>query len=301
MILSMTGFGKATRQVCEGSSVQNVTVEIKTLNAKSIEIYTKIPDCLRIYDIEIRKIIAGKVLRGRVDVSITIDSPTDNNISSSDNPPINKEIFLYYFNQLKKILTDLSLSPYPNIVSDVLRMPNIFSQTPCSSDHLWKVVQQLLIQSTELLYEFRLQEGLAMQNMLVTKLSDIENLLNAISKFESQRISTIKNHLYKRLEEIKNDTHLDIDESKLETELFFYIEKLDITEEKTRLSNHINYFRTTLSEPPPIGKRLSFIAQEMGREINTIGSKANNTDMQVIVVQMKDLLEQIKEQVLNVL
>ncbi len=291
MILSMTGFGKATIVVCN----KKITAEIKSLNSKQMDMTVKLPLLYRELELELRNAVAMELGRGKVDVYVACES-----IDSAGAAQLNTEMLRSYKSQLENLSQQLGL-PEPNDwYATLLRMPEVYRQDvneEVAQEELDAVreVVRLALQATT---EFRTQEGAKLYHFFKERISAIQQLLGEIAQYETARTEKIKSHLIEQLEQLEQ---VDYDKSRLEQELIFYIEKLDITEEKTRLQNHLNYFLETLENAERQGKKLGFITQEMGREINTTGSKSNNAEMQKIVVEMKDNLEQIKEQVLNVL
>ena len=291
MILSMTGFGKATLVV----SNKKITAEIKTLNSKQMDLSVKVPLLYRELELELRNTIANELGRGKVDVYITSES-----IDSAGASQLNVEMLRSYKSQVENVSRQLGLPEPTDWYSTLLRMPDVYKQDLNEEvaqeelDGVREVVRQALRATTD----FRKQEGAKLYHFFKEKIAAIQQLLNSIVQYEPTRTEKIKTRLIEQLGQLGQ---VDYDKNRLEQELIFYIEKLDITEEKIRLQNHLNYFLETLDGPERQGKKLGFITQEMGREINTTGSKSNHAEMQKIVVEMKDNLEQIKEQVLNVL
>ena len=291
MILSMTGFGKATMVVCN----KKITAEIKSLNSKQMDLTVKLPLPYRELELELRNTIAGELGRGKVDVYVTSES-----IESAGAAQINVEMLRSYKSQIENLSQQFGLPEPADWHAILLRMPDVYKQdagedvAQAELDGVREVVRQALQATTD----FRTQEGAKLYHFFKEKIAAIEQLLSDIAQHECTRTEKIKARLIEQLEQLEQ---VDYDKNRLEQELIFYIEKLDITEEKIRLRNHLNYFLETLEGNERQGKKLGFIAQEMGREINTTGSKSNHAEMQRIVVEMKDHLEQIKEQVLNVL
>ena len=291
MLQSMTGYGKAS---CDYAS-HTVTVEIKSLNSKGMDISTRVPAVYREKDIELRNIVSQHLVRGKVDLSISLD---EHAVSSA--AQINRELMAAYYKQIVSISDQLDLPLPKNPIELLLRMPDVMrTDTASVSEEEWCALQECLNQALTQFDAFRAQEGAALQRMFDEKLNVIESLLAEVEPYESERIERIRARLMDNLDKLTEK--VAIDPNRLEQEMIFYLEKLDINEEKVRLRNHIRYFRETMQNEPTPGKKLGFIAQEMGREINTLGSKSNHSEMQIIVVKMKDQLEQIKEQVLNVL
>ena len=291
MILSMTGYGKAVVAFNE----KKINVEVKSLNSKSLDISTRIAPLYREKEMELRQKIQQVLIRGKVDFSLWIDRD-----ASLDATPINADTVRFYYDQINRIAYEQEIS-LPMDWSTLLRLPDVMTKQDNEelSDEEWAVVCQVVNRALQELVEYRSQEGAALEKKFNEKVDNIETLLHAIDSYEKARVEKIRSRLTENLATIKD---VDYDKNRLEQELIYYIEKFDISEEKQRLSHHLNYFRETMAEQEGgQGKKLGFIAQEMGREINTTGSKSNQAEMQNIVVQMKDELEQIKEQVLNVL
>ena len=292
MIQSMTGYGKAEAH-CNGKKIH---IEIKSLNSKALDLSARIAPLYREKEIEIRKYLAQALERGKVDFSIWVEKDADRQAT-----PINPFVVSNYKQQIEAISKELVINaPTTNWWDIIVRLPEL--TTPVEQEELsqdeWNEAYRAIQQATQALIEFRKQEGQALYKMFTLKINNIEQLLSSIVPFEKERTEKIRQRLEERLCELKG---VDYDKNRLEQELIYYIEKLDISEEKQRLTNHLKYFRETLDGGCGQGKKLGFIAQEMGREINTTGSKSNLAEMQNIVVKMKDELEQIKEQVLNVL
>lgn len=303
MILSMTGYGRAEYTFADHKTI----FEIRGLNSKQLDLTFKTCPFFRTREQDIRTLLVPVLQRGKVDVTLST-VPIDNLVSS--NPvqqvfsSINKDAFIFYYNQLRTLQTELD-APAEPLFGTILRMPDVLRSTAEDnvSDAEWELLRQAVEQALNAFIAFRAQEGMALRTMFADKLDGIECLLGQVEPLESERIEKIKQRLQGRLAELEEQTRQPVDKNRFEAELIYYIEKLDITEEKVRLRNHLRYFRETMdnAEQDGVGKKLGFVAQEMGREINTLGSKANHSGMQIIVVKMKDLLEQIKEQVLNVL
>ena len=287
----MTGFGKATTEFAN----KKITVELKSLSSKGMDINPRIASLYRAKDVDIRNMVAQRLIRGKVDLYLYSDD-----ISASNASNINFALMEGYRNQMDTASRQLGIAMPENLMEVLMRMPDVLktSNTDVDEDE-WKVVEKLINDVCDHLDTFRKQEGTALENMFEQKLETIEGLLAQVEPFEKERIDKIKNRLVENLNTISDK--IAVDPNRLEQEMIFYLEKLDINEEKVRLRNHIKYFRETMATEPAAGKKLGFIAQEMGREINTLGSKSNHSEMQIIVVKMKDQLEQIKEQVLNVL
>lgn len=291
MLLSMTGYGKAT---CDFAD-HKIAIEIKSLNSKGMDITTRIPNNYREKDVELRNLISQHVVRGKVDFLITLD-----NIAANSASQINTELMAAYLDQIVSAAQKLNIPLPANPMEILLKMPEVMRAENTTLDpEEWNAVLKGLDQAFAKFDAFRTQEGEALQRMFSEKLDTIEGLLAEVEPYESERIEKIRARLTENLDKINELAA--INPNRLEQEMIFYLEKLDINEEKVRLRNHIRYFRETMENEPTPGKKLGFIAQEMGREINTLGSKSNHSEMQIIVVKMKDQLEQIKEQVLNVL
>ena len=291
MIQSMTGYGNAVVAYKE----KKIHVEIKSLNSKALDLNTRIAPLYREKEMEIRQMIAESLIRGKVDFCVWIEKE-----AVLDATPINAALIENYYHQIQAIAEKTGI-PVPNDwFYTLLRMPDVTTKTEVEelSDEEWNVVCQTIKQALKSIVDFRIQEGAALQKKFSEKIDNIEQLLASIAPYEQNRVEKIKNRI---IDGLQNIPGVDYDRNRLEQELIYYIEKLDISEEKQRLTNHLKYFRETMDEPAGQGKKLGFIAQEMGREINTTGSKSNQAEMQNIVVQMKDELEQIKEQVLNAL
>lgn len=291
MILSMTGYGKAVVPYKE----KKINVEIKSLNSKALDLSARIAPLYREKEMEIRQMISKDLIRGKVDFSLWVEKD-----AGADAAPINTAIVNNYYQQIKAISAQTGIPEPQDWFYTLLRMPDVTAHTEVEvlSDEEWSVVSQAIEEALNHLVDFRKQEGAALQQKFQEKIDNIENLLKSIEPYEQERVRKIRTRIVEGLKEIPE---VEYDKNRLEQELIYYIEKLDISEEKQRLSNHLNYFRETMDEPGNQGKKLGFIAQEMGREINTTGSKSNLAEMQNIVVMMKDELEQIKEQVLNAL
>lgn len=291
MIQSMTGYGKAV----VAYNGKKINVEIKSLNSKTLDISTRIAPLYREKEMELRQMIAQELIRGKVDFSLWIEKD-----AAVDAIPINGALVENYYHQIQDISAKTGI-PLPNDwFYTLLRMPEVMTKTEVEvlEDEEWSVACKAVQEALENLKAFRKQEGEALQKKFSEKLDNIENLLASIEQYEKSRVEKIRSRI---IEGIKSVSEVDYDKNRLEQELIYYIEKLDISEEKQRLANHLKYFRSTMTEEDAQGKKLGFIAQEMGREINTTGSKSNLAEMQNIVVMMKDELEQIKEQVLNAL
>lgn len=287
----MTGFGKSGAEV----PGKKIIIEIKSLNSKQLDLNTKLPWLYKEKESEIRNLISQKLDRGKIDLNIYFDA-----IESEIVPVINKAIVKNYYKQLKEISDELGIKSDDNILQTIMRMPDSMkTEKPELSEEEWVLVRTKLIDSVDQLDGFRMEEGKSLETDLIRCTGKILNYLEEIKKFEGERITRIRERMEGSLKEYIGTEN--IDKNRFEQELIFYFEKLDINEEKVRLKKHCEYFLEKIASEPPNGKILNFIAQEIGREINTIGSKANDASIQKFVVMMKDELEKIKEQTLNVL
>ena len=307
----MTGYGKAE---CLVANNKKLVVEIKSLNSKSLDLSVRIAPQLRSKELEIRTLMAQRLERGKIDLSIYYQDAAQGNETSTF-APINREAFAYYYRELTALQSELGWANNQDIVAAILRMPDVTKVQDASevSEEEWTVVLQSIEEAIKQFNAFRQQEGASLYQMFCEKLDAIAALLTEVEPYEQSRVEKIKARIEANLEQLSATTQQAIDRNRLEQEMIYYIEKLDINEEKVRLTNHLKYFRETMGDEAMrrkgdeairqegVGKKLGFIAQEMGREINTLGSKSNQSEMQIIVVKMKDILEQIKEQVLNVL
>lgn len=288
----MTGYGKAVVAYKE----KKINVEVKSLNSKSLDLSARIAPLYREKEMEIRRLLAQKLERGKVDFSLWVEKE-----STVDATPINAALVENYYKQIKAISESTGIPEPEDWFTTLLRLPDVTAKTEVEvlDDEEWEVAQQAINEAIDKLTDFRKQEGAALQKKFTEKIDNIANLLKSIEPFEKSRVPKIREKIIDGLKQIPE---VDYDKNRLEQELIYYIEKLDINEEKQRLTNHLKYFHETMKESGHgVGKKLGFIAQEMGREINTTGSKSNQAEMQNIVVKMKDELEQIKEQVLNAL
>lgn len=291
MLQSMTGYGKADALY----NGKKIVVEIRSLNSKNLDLTARIAPLYREKEMELRQMVGAVVLRGKAELSILAEKGKVQQM-----PAISSEAVANYKEQIEALAVAQGLDTPSNLLELILRLPEV-TQTQAIeelSEEEWSVVKACVEEALVHFVDFRNQEGEALAKKFVEKVDNIECLMHEIVPFEQARVDRIRKQLEERLAEL---TGIDYDKNRLEQELIYYIEKLDISEEKQRLSNHLNYFRETLNGPAGQGKKLGFIAQEMGREINTTGSKSNQAEMQNIVVKMKDELEQIKEQVLNAL
>lgn len=287
----MTGFGKAE---CELKD-RKVIIEIKSLNSKNLDIYAKIPGMYREKELEIRNIISKKLQRGKVEFVLYYEITDDNRATT-----INSGVVKNYIDQLKSVADDLNIETSEQLLQIAIRLPDTLNTERDKIDENdWKIISHTIINALDKLDEFRIQEGKYLKEDIEQRIKIIDDKKDEITPFEIARTEKIKEKLKVSLN--KNVDEQDYDKNRFEQELIYYLEKLDITEEKVRLTNHCNYFLEMLDEPESNGKKLGFISQEIGREINTIGSKANDSDIQKRVVLMKDELEKIKEQMLNIL
>ena len=286
----MTGFGKGEASLPN----KKITVEVRSLNSKQLDLSVRMPGIYRQKEFDLRSAAAAAIQRGKADISVTVENTT---VSTS--ATVNKEIFAEYMRQVNEALTFSGVSAeYDAIIPAVLRMPEVVSaQTENLSEEESAALMQALELALVQFNSFREQEGATLIADLLRRVDMIEEYKRQVEPYEATRAETIKNRIRENLAQLK----VDVDTNRLEQEMIFYIEKLDITEEKVRLANHCNYFREVAASEEAVGRKLGFIAQEMGREINTLGSKANEANMQILVVKMKDELEKIKEQVLNIL
>ena len=282
----MTGFGKSLLQLTH----KKVIIEIKSLNSKAIDLNTRIAQAYKEKELVLRKLISDTLERGKIDFTLTIE-----NTSETSSSTLNAPIVRGYIQQMQAITPD---APEVELLKMAVRMPDALT-TPVEEvdESEFAQIEEQLVVALKQLQDFRRSEGAILEKDFVLRIKNIQALLSQVETLDIERLAAIRNRMEKAIEEIKDR----VDENRFEQELIFYLEKLDITEEKVRLANHLNYFLTTLEEPQSNGRKLGFIAQEIGREINTLGSKANHDQMQQIVVLMKNELEKIKEQVLNIL
>ena len=286
----MTGFGKVTAELPS----KKVTVEIKALNSKQLDLSTRIPSIYKEKEMQIRSLLLQSLERGKVEFNIFVeyigkDTPTQINLAAVEN----------YYNQIKDIADRLNIGLPADWFQTLLRMPDVIkTEAQEVNEEEWNVVEKAIKEAIGHLCDFRIQEGAMLQKLFEQKIANISRLLSEVEPYEKERIEKIKARIMDNLEKIAGQ---DYDKNRFEQEMIYYIEKLDVNEEKNRLDNHLKYYISTMESGHGQGKKLGFIAQEMGREISTLGSKSNHAEMQKLVVQMKDELEQIKEQVLNVL
>ncbi|KAF2515103.1 YicC family protein [Flavobacterium salilacus subsp. salilacus] len=285
MIQSMTGFGKASLQLPN----KKVTVEIKSLNSKGLDLNVRMPSAFREMELTLRNRIAQALERGKVDFSMFVEV-TGEETSSKVNAPIVRA----YINQLRDVVN----GDETELLKMAVRMPDALKTEREEIDEEdWNQIQEIITQAIENIQSFRVSEGVALEKEFIMRIGNIMSLMKETVGYDTERIENVKKRLQTAIDELK----VNVDENRFEQELIYYLEKMDITEEKVRLENHLNYFMETLAGNEANGRKLGFITQEMGREINTMGSKANHAQMQKLVVQMKDELEKIKEQVLNIL
>lgn len=285
MIQSMTGFGKHVVQLPS----KKITVELKSLNSKNLDINARIPQTFREKELEFRKMIADVLIRGKVDLSLYVEITGEETTAE-----VNQGVVRNYMEQLSAIAQGDDLK----LLELALRMPDTLKTDKNDIDvEEYKAIKEALDQALSKIIEFRNEEGKVLEKDFVERLANLKALLDKVKSLDPERLASVR----ERLERAVSDLKVEVDENRFEQELIYYLEKYDITEEKVRLDNHLNYFETTLNSDDSNGKKLGFISQEIGREINTIGSKANYAPMQQVVVQMKDELEKIKEQMLNVL
>ncbi len=291
MLYSMTGFGKAVVQ--EGT--KKFTVEIKSLNSKQLDLASRVPQSYREQELEIRSLVARRLERGKVDMNIYIESSTPDNTMV-----INTERIMDYRQQLSMLASQIGVDEPADWISVLMRLPDtIKSDAPAvASESETQALAEAVTRALDSLVEYRRAEGKRLEEFFTTRIERISALLAEVPRYETQRVTRIRARIEESLSRIPQ---VEYDKGRLEQEMIFYIEKLDINEEKQRLAQHLSYFLETMNANGGQGKKLGFIAQEMGREINTLGSKSNQADMQILVVKMKDELEQIKEQVLNVM
>jgi len=291
MIRSMTGYGKAE---CELSQ-KKITIEIKSLNSKQLDVNTRFPGVYREKDLEIRKEISDKLIRGKIDFSLYAES-----MGVESNAAINSAIVKSYYRQLSEISGELGLTMNESALQIIMGLPEVVKTEREELDEdEWKMILAAIQEALLTLDNFRIREGISLQTDIILNTNMITSLLAQVGQYEQERSDRVKGRIVDGLKELSGTD--SIDNNRLEQEMIFYLEKLDLNEEKVRLGNHCVYFLETLELDEPVGKKLGFIAQEIGREINTLGSKANHMEIQKLVIQMKDALEKIKEQLLNAL
>lgn len=291
MLISMTGYGKATCELVN----KKITIEVKSLNSKQLDLNSRLPGFYKEKELEVRNTVSRMLIRGKVDFSMYAE------VTSLENGSIiNTELVKAYFNQLNSLSSELGVGKPEELLSIIMRMPDILKTERQELDeNEWMQVAVFIDQALNELIKFRIQEGQALEKDIVERIHIISDLLTQVEPLEAYRLDRVKERLRSNLKELVENENFD--KNRFEQELIYYLEKYDITEEKIRLANHCQYFIDTIQMEGEVGKKLGFIAQEMGREINTLGSKANDASMQKIVIRMKDELEKIKEQLLNVL
>jgi uncharacterized protein (TIGR00255 family) len=290
MVLSMTGFGKATCTV----GTKKITIEIKSLNGKQLDLSSRVPSIYREKDLDLRNLVSQRLERGKVEFGVFLE-----NLGTESSSQLNGPVIQAYCKQIMQISKDLSIPLPSDWFSVLLRLPEAMKTETQELDELeWNKVRDAFSEALDALVEFRTKEGASLRRVFEEKISNIRKLLKEIDPYEKERIVKVKERILDNLASLQD---VNYDKNRFEQELIYYIEKLDVNEEKNRLAQHLKYFEETMDSEENCGKKLGFIAQEIGREINTLGSKSNHSEMQKIVVKMKDELEQIKEQVLNVL
>ncbi|MEI6140592.1 MAG: YicC/YloC family endoribonuclease [Mariniphaga sp.] len=291
MIKSMTGYGKAE---CELSQ-KKITIEVKALNSKQLDLNTRIPGIYREKEIEIRREISDQIIRGKVDFSLYSES-----LGVDSNSVINSSVIKGYYNQLREISNDLGIMVNERTLQAIMQLPDVVKTNREEPDeNEWKKIVATIRLAIKSLDNFRIQEGLSLYNDIILNINVITTLLDQVQQYELERTTKVKERILDGLKDLSSPD--GVDHNRLEQEMIFYLERLDLNEEKVRLGNHCTYFLETIGLDEPVGKKLGFIAQEIGREINTLGSKANHTEIQKLVIGMKDALEKIKEQLLNAL
>lgn len=289
MIKSMTGFGKTTVELPD----KKITIEIKSLNSKQLDINMRLPNIYREKELVMRNELSNSLNRGKIDVVFYLDL-----LQSEKNTYINTAVIEEYYNQLFPLAEKLGLLDKTDFIKNIMPLPNtVKTEIEELDEEEWSVIFDCFKNAIDSLNEFRIQEGSVLKQELLNRIKNIRELLKEIDPFEKQRVIKVRERILEQISELK----IKLDENRFEQEMIYYLEKYDITEEKVRLINHLSYFEQTIENEDVAGKKLGFISQEIGREINTLGSKANNSDIQKIVIQMKDELEKIKEQNLNIL
>lgn len=286
----MTGYGKAVAELPN----KKITIEIKSLNSKQFDLFTRLPALYREKEIALRNALAQRLERGKVDLSMNVEE-----ISKDVSSKIDHHVVDQYYREIMDLATEMNIPQPQDWFLLLLHLPDVMKQdTEELNEEEWKTIEVAIAQAVNEVIAFRKQEGDMLSKVLSEKIQRIRSLLAEVEPFEAERVEKIRNRIYEGLHNLDG---IEYDKNRFEQEMIYYIEKLDVNEEKTRLSHHLEYFTETLNDPRSQGKKLGFIAQEIGREINTLGSKSNQSGMQRIVVQMKDELEQIKEQILNIL
>lgn len=288
MIKSMTGYGKSVAEV----NHKKISIEIKSLNSKQADISMRIPSAYKEKESELRSLISSKLERGKIEFLLYVEQ-----VAVAPSYSLHKALFKHYYSDLKAMATELN--EQTDLIKIVSQLPDVFSkdEKEIIDEAEWEIIESAAKEAITHINEFRLSEGAVLQKELSSRIKNITQLLSEVSNYEKERITTVRERILTHL----NETNLTVNQDRLEQELIFYIEKYDITEEKLRLKTHLDYFEETMLLPDGQGKKLGFISQEIGREVNTLGSKANHAELQKIVVEMKDELEKIKEQTLNVL
>jgi len=288
---SMTGFGKTVLELPD----KKITFEIKSLNSKQFDLNTRIPGAIKEKEMDIRSLVSSELERGKIDLSIFIEKTGE-----SSNYSFNKDLAKTYYKELLSVAEEIDQKNFNAYLPLIVNLPDVMKPEINSIDpNEWTEIKKAILESINLLNEFRKQEGNSLEKIIKKQIHNILDLLDEVPQFEKKRINTIRERINKNLVGFANDKN--IDQNRLEQEIIYYLEKIDVTEEKVRLKKHCEYFLETIEEERSVGKKLNFISQEIGREINTLGSKANDVDIQKIVVQMKDELEKIKEQLFNIL
>lgn len=291
MIKSMTGYGKSELELPN----KKITIEIKSLNSKQLDISSRFPGVYKEKDLEVRRIISEMVVRGKVEFSLYCE-----NLGASTNAVINKNIVMSYFDQLKELYGEVNLELTDRLIQTIMRLPDAVKVEHEELDETeWQLIREQIIVAVQKLDKFRIQEGNMLKADMLGNIAAIRSLKEQVPQFEPERIDRIKTRLTDAFKDASTNVQADL--NRFEQEMIFYLEKLDVNEEMVRLENHCKYFVETLEKEELVGKKIGFITQEIGREINTLGSKANHTEIQKLVIQMKDALEKIKEQSLNVL
>ncbi len=290
MLYSMTGYGKSTAELPN----KKISIEIRSLNSKQFDLFTRIPLTYKEKEMVLRNDLSRQLERGKIDFSMNVEI-----ISKNVSSKIDHDVVSQYQKEIKNLAAELGVPEPQDWFSILMRLPDVMKQdTEELSETEWEIIQKAIDEAVQGVVNFRQQEGAMLDRVLREKIQNIRNLLDAVDPFEAERVEKVKNRLIDSLNSLEG---VEYDKNRFEQELIYYIEKLDVNEEKTRLAHHLDYFEETMNDKQSQGKKLGFIAQEIGREINTLGSKSNQSEMQRIVVRMKDELEQIKEQVLNVL
>lgn len=290
MLYSMTGYGKSTAELPN----KKISIEIRSLNSKQFDLFTRIPLIYKEKEMALRNDLSRQLERGKIDFSMNVEI-----ISKDVSSKIDHDVVSQYQKEIKNLAVELGVPEPQDWFSILMRLPDVMKQdTEELSETEWEIIQKAIDEAVQGVVNFRQQEGAMLDRVLREKIRNIRNLLEAVDSFEAERVEKVKSRLIDSLTSLEG---VEYDKNRFEQELIYYIEKLDVNEEKTRLAHHLDYFEETMNDRQSQGKKLGFIAQEIGREINTLGSKSNQSEMQRIVVRMKDELEQIKEQVLNVL